>query len=467
VEAAVVPEQAEAILRERGWTLNEKGYWVCPHPVGVIERGAVFTFLEACTHEAIIVASTSAVPKPEERFTEREPVAVVRRAAPHPLASGVVYRDEHGFYGWDEFRGELGRTVPTADAVPFPADLPEHLRPTPPPPPPPPPVFGSYAADRAAEELGLVRVEEVTRPEREETIRRLAHEAKTIISGATGSGKSRLAEELAVSLTTGTPCFGLPEFEVTTEPKRVLLLQTEMDDDEMDYRLRTIYAERGLTDERPTDLIVPSQARACTLDISVGEDGTSPSRTWIENAIRQVGIDVVIFDPFYDFTGSADITADRSGEMAGIMKWCAALDATVYLVVMGGTKLADIYGTRFLDQWVEHFIGCARRDVRGHTWSDFDFHTYPKRFLDRFEPGRLRLRGKGAEGWEVREPKPQVEAEAGADGEADAMTREEKIAVVRTSMAEEPKLSLEERSEKTGIPKTTLYRLMKKIEEET
>src|SRR5206468_88704 len=70
--------------------------------------------------------------------------------------------------------------------------------------------------------------------------------AKGIIAGEEKANKSTHAAELAISLATGTPMWGLPEFPVRVPPARVILIQTENDDRRVNDDLLSICAARGI-----------------------------------------------------------------------------------------------------------------------------------------------------------------------------------------------------------------------------
>lgn len=283
---------------------------------------------------------------------------------------------------------------------------------------------------------------------------------KAFVSGWEGDGKSALMLEAAFALSTGSPLFGI--FPNALPPARVWLIQTEMADAEQERRLDAI-KERESVNEAP-NLYRISQEAGCTFDLSqpVHRDRFEPSesRLLIEKRIEEFDIEWLLLDPLYELIGAADIS-DRNMQMPGIMKWLASLQArnvSTLSVIMGDPKrgLDGIFGSKHQRMHTELLVACDRSDVRGTLDSNFTFRVTPKRYRDLYPKTTFRLRGTGVGQWEqIAKPAEDEPTEKTTTYDTDA---------IRDSLTNEPDLAVRARSEKLGIPTTTLYRLIKKIE---
>lgn len=333
--------------------------------------------------------------------------------------------------------------------------------------------FGSVMADRAADELGVLSTDDepptlTAPPEAIEGI--VVNGAKVFIGGMDGDGKSALAHELGVALGCGTPPFGIERFPVLVEPAPTLMIQTEIDDLTFRSRTQRILTERGATEHAFAWL---PQAAAMALDFSKGrvsEEGDillNPSRAKVETFIELAGIRHLVLDPLYALVGDADMS-DRDMTIRGTLSWLEKLQTmgvTVVATVMCNPDdgIRGIFGSKYLRMHVEDMLTIRRRDVAGHPLlSDFTVTRIPKRWRDRYPKHTFKLRGHGVGVFEERAAK----TEKADKPKGDPPPKDERLDVARESLLSDPELSLRQRSEKTGIPKSSLSRLIEKVREE-
>jgi AAA domain len=333
-----------------------------------------------------------------------------------------------------------------------------------------PPRFGSLVAEMAAEPLGALTADEflstATAGRKSWAIRDVAVAgAKGLIPGMDKDGKSAVALELAVSLATGTPMWGIERFDVLVSPAPTMLVQTEVDDETQRFRLAQVLAARS--ESAAPNLIMVPQFQALELDLSLSEEGLSQSRAYVERMVKAAGVQWLILDPLYDLIGDADIS-DRNMQVPGITKCLTRLQAmgcSVWATTLMGDHskgVRGIFGSKFLRHWLEGALITRRSSVPGHQeWSDFTITRVARRHD--YADIVIRLRGKGIGTFEERTREPK--AERNGTTERQEMTRQEAFGLVRESVADDPDLTVRERAQRVGLPKSTVQRLITALKE--
>jgi hypothetical protein len=144
-----------------------------------------------------------------------------------------------------------------------------------------------------------------------------------IISGRPKDGKSTLALELAISLWSGTPMFGLDRFPVLVPPAGVLYLQEENTENRVQADGQRIMEARGLGTimhypvfggpdgssfleevsefyPRPDAWEEGYEPPPFTIESLSGFNLQSPEDvTWLGNYVHREGMEYVFLDPFY------------------------------------------------------------------------------------------------------------------------------------------------------------------------
>lgn len=345
------PYEPEAILRGRGWTLNEKKAWISPHDDdGWI--GKAFTLEGACAREKIryreAVLPSSNGDEPIEAWgldANLEPLPsrpAQHRKPPPGIVPGRVYNAGHGFYVWRVLHGFVPTVKPTdeGDVLPWPEEA-EQFRPTPPitaedlPPIPEdslPLPDGAWLL-RRYEPLTNVRpvddqfIESAFRPEekveasyREAVIPEVYAGGSLAILGSKKNTTSIQCEELAVTLATGSAHWGLPEFTYRGEPKRVLLIQEENDPEALEQDLVNILEARGL----PADALKGRMRVLSRQRFNLMNEGHRAAVAGMcEGVYGREGYDVLILDRV-DKMGVTDIT-NAAGELQGFLNWLTAI----------------------------------------------------------------------------------------------------------------------------------------------
>jgi hypothetical protein len=274
---------------------------------------------------------------------------------------------------------------------------------------------------------------------------------KVVIGGEDKDGKSILRAELAVSLSTGAPFLGI--YPTLAEPARVLLLQSEIADEEENRRIDAALAREGV--HPPETLMRVARHSSAAYDLS----GSYQDRRRIEEAVERGGIDYLMLDPIYLLAPGFGVYGNKPGA-EDLLRWLDQLPcATILTALTDGKSLrySSIFG-RALRGWLEVAILVRRRPVRGHpTWSDFDVRRYAIR--DGYPELEIHLRGKGLGNWEERRTDESRDREASA-------ARDERLASLRADVAAYPDSTIKERSARTGIPRRSTERLLQVIREE-
>jgi hypothetical protein len=152
----------------------------------------------------------------------------------------------------------------------------------------------------------FIECDEFKKPE--ELVEALFHLGELIICSAVAkAGKSILALHLAICAASGQPFL----FKFKTRKSKVLYLQTEIGNYQMKLRLEA--ATNNQFDQIEDNLFIASYR--LKLDKKAGLD-------LLEKMIVEVGVEVVILDPFYTLHNSSE---DSSSEMAPILTNLRAL----------------------------------------------------------------------------------------------------------------------------------------------
>jgi len=322
------------------------------------------------------------------------------------------------------------------------------------------------------------------------------HGASGIIGGRPKDGKSTLAEELAISLWSGTPMFGRPEFPVITRPASVLYVQQENATNRARRDLQQILVARGLgaITDYPIDTDSGTEIEytydpepESNPDASVGyhfallgveaptfEVWSQPGldlssdahQALLRDVIIEGGFQYVFLDPLYMIAGNARIT-DGGDELRPILTWLtslrnqtgAATILTHHMTDKGAAtnQAASLLGATWIHGWYEAALMVRR------TQSDFRVRVDAVR--DMGHEREIQLHGNGVGHWFYSEA-AQGQTDA-ADREAPRATRMQmKIEMVRELLADDPDLTTEQLAAETGYSTSAVNRYVRKIREE-
>jgi RecA-family ATPase len=276
--------------------------------------------------------------------------------------------------------------------------------------------------------------------------------AQGIIGGQDKDAKSTHTFELALSLATATPMWGL--IPVHSDPARVLIVQAEIDDAEIARRWMLTLQARDIT-EAPNLTVL---SRADALKISLLGEGASSGLT-----LKGVAdsYDYIFIDPLMAFGYDVDEYGADDGQAHNwFNKMAAEHDcAVIYTTLTKDSSLGmrSVFGRR-VRGWVENALVVRRKDVAQHPdWSDMDVRRYATRFD--YAPHEFNLRGKGTGVFELREK----EAGAPAEERPASKTKKQRMKVYADDVIAFPEASMRERSERLDIPVPTLERYKKEI----
>lgn len=132
----------------------------------------------------------------------------------------------------------------------------------------------------------------------------LEAKSKLIVSGPGKIGKSFFVLNLAISLATGEEFLG---FHVS-EKKRILFVQQEISEHNLQKRLKAMLRGLDKTDEISLDIVTPKGLNICE------EDDFSKLVEWI----KQGEYEIVIFDPLYKLHSSDENSAQEMKKVVDI-----------------------------------------------------------------------------------------------------------------------------------------------------
>jgi hypothetical protein len=220
-------------------------------------------------------------------------------------------------------------------------------------------------------------------------------DAKGVIAGMDKDGKTSHALELAVSLATGTPMWGLQA--VTTEPCKVMFISPEMTDARLHARLAGVMRARGLSSHPNVSLM--RQAAALRVNLS---DENFDSRLELHRRLTKGGYRYVILDPLYKLIGGADVK-DQSNQMPGVFRFLDRLQAEgctpiiTHLTIDSNLSVRSLFGTKFFRHWLE----CALLTKADRSKTVFNVRTVAVR--DTEGEQLFKLKGLGLGEWQLRD----------------------------------------------------------------
>ena len=202
--------------------------------------------------------------------------------------------------------------------------------------------------------------------------------SKGFIASEPKCGKSTFAFDLALSVATGTPFLG--HFGVN-KPGRVLVIQEEMDEGEVQWRRRKIMESKGFNNQFSVNQLQE--------DIFEMDMGQSADVGWLNEA--QVKLDLeshqerleqkiarekpvmVIFDPLQRMLADADVRSER--DMNAIFEWLDRIRReyrTSVVIVhhlkkptenLGYDDQMRLLGSQALASWYESMLMLTRKDT--------------------------------------------------------------------------------------------------------
>jgi hypothetical protein len=305
--------------------------------------------------------------------------------------------------------------------------------------------------------------------------------ASGIIAGRPKDGKSTLASELAVSLWSATPMFGLRDFPVRTAPAGILYVQQENADSRVQADLQRIMAARGLGSIEHEDFLLPDGTPETLtsfvpswdwiapdeepppfelLSLSGFNLGSQEDMKWLASYVIEHRMRYVFLDPFYMLAPNvADTGTDPALKpiLNALTRFkqttaCAPI-LTVHMSEKGenGNEPSAMLGSTYLHGWYEAWIGTRRA-----TGGTFDIRIDALR--DGLGERRLALLGQGVGSWRYF---------ADAQDAKDADGREAPRVVVSRSreayareLANEGK-TVKEIAEQVGVTDRTVRRYLK------
>lgn len=219
--------------------------------------------------------------------------------------------------------------------------------------------------------------------------------AKGVIAGQDKSIKSTTADELVVSLVTGTPMYGMSQFAFNEKLAQLcVIIQTERTDGQVRNDMKQMAVARGVDPATVFERVrIMSQKQALTFSLL---DAACQKHL---RDLAAAGYRYVILDPLYELIGEADI-ADRSGNMPGILRFLTELQvlgmAPIFTTLTGNGRLSmrALFGSKYIRLWIEGAIFTAWDDR--HKLATVKFHAV----RDGYGEAVYRLRGKGVGSWE-------------------------------------------------------------------
>jgi len=276
--------------------------------------------------------------------------------------------------------------------------------------------------------------------------------AMTLLAGKFKNGTSTTSVELAVSLSTGTPMFGLDAFPVLTDPVPVLILQDENADERTHRDIQEILKARGLghSDHLITVLGRPTPP-ARVIDL-LRQDVFEK----LVELVRANGFGYIVIDPIYKYVGDVNISTWDNGP-AIIERLTQLRDAGCTPIVTSKIKesgkfdFSSVLGSTVWGAWMETGV-LVRRAVNGH---DFTFIRDVTRDRAIDSRAAFKLRGSDVGRWELRQATTKPTAEADAK---DPTNYQRYLDYV----AEEPTLTKAELAKALGVVTRTIERYAEK-----
>lgn len=314
--------------------------------------------------------------------------------------------------------------------------------------------------------------------------------ANGVIAGKPKGGKSSLAAELAISLWSGRPMFGLDQFPTRRGQVAVLLIQQENADPRVQRDLQQIMAARelGTITTYPTfdaagqlvdsithfdpsmnywqnyihdDVPIPEFHMLSNRGFNVAQPD---DQDWLTEYIRAHGIRYLILDPLYMLVGSIKIS-DGGDELRPVLTWLSKLRADTGCASIITHHLTDkdgapndataLLGTTYIHAWYEAALLTRRNDAA--------FFTIQVDALRDFSMAkRVSLQGEGVGRWFYSEVAQGQEDATGrpAPAKSEVATRQTKIRQLRAS---EPGITKEALAEAFNISVRTIERDLKEI----
>jgi hypothetical protein len=299
--------------------------------------------------------------------------------------------------------------------------------------------------------------------------------ASGIIPGAPKSGKSTLSVELAVTLATGTPLFGLEQFSCHASPARVTYVhqgenspQRIRKDFDLILQARNLgYMEEVfgniLVNGEPLvegDRFVPAWGEEWEPDLNVlvnpGLDlMRHEDRRWFaEYAESQ---DYIFLDPIYMLAGIST-SQDEKGVVDLLNFLSQVRDGAGCALVFThqqtnkhhqGEEAARILGSTYFAAWYEAAVFPRRN-------KDGTFHFHVDNLREMGETSDLTLRGKGVGKWFYAENAQDIDDSAGRASPA-ARSKATRLAEMRQLLNDDPSLSNDRLATELGIKTRTVF----------
>lgn len=227
----------------------------------------------------------------------------------------------------------------------------------------------------------------------------LTDQAMTLIAGKFKAGKSTLTTELAVSLATGTPMFGLDEFSTRIEPAPVLIIQTEDSQTRVDRDLAAILSARGLGPTEHSITVIDRQ-RPPTPRFNLLVQGHFDE---LLRCIASEGYTYVVLNPIYQLAGDVNISTWDNGP-AITERLTQLRDAGCTPIITSALKASgrfdfdSVLGATNFAGWMETGILIQR----AANERDFTIKVDVTRDRDRDGRATYKLRGHGVGRWQLQ-----------------------------------------------------------------
>ncbi len=281
----------------------------------------------------------------------------------------------------------------------------------------------------------------------------LAERSNLVVLGDDKATKSTEMHELAITVTTGTPHWGLAPFAWQGDPARVVLVQEENDTEVVFQDLEDISVARGLPPDTPTRLREGGHLRVI-----------SKPRLNLLNLTARAFICHLAESADYLFLDSLDKMGvpetNATGELSDTLGYLTQLQAELGTVIVLAWPFASrmrfdfdsALGGDILPRWWQGAIALS--------WNERTRTRRVQTCALRSRLGRhqFQLVGCGMGLWRLKE---SAEIESDAQKPDDAH-----LAKVRESLATDPDLSVRDRAEKIGLTKSKTHRLMAVIKGE-